>query len=69
MKGLWDFKYDVHGASVLLSGYPVTPGALSDAEVDYQIDRLKNDLDQVGKKMKREIAKRRNERLEIKTAP
>lgn len=53
--GVFDFDIDIYGARVVIQREPLSPGCLSDNEVDYQIKRLKEDLDAVAKRMKKAI--------------
>jgi hypothetical protein len=43
----------------------LTPGLLSDSEVDAHIERLKKDLDEVADEAKAEIRKRKNAQLRL----
>jgi hypothetical protein len=46
---------DIHGARVFVTREPLTPSCLTDAEVDFHIQLLKDDLDAVAVKMKKAI--------------
>ena len=47
-----DFEADVNGVCVTVDGQPLSPGCLTDREVDDQIERLKADLDRLSVEMK-----------------
>ena len=57
------FKINISGASVIVGREPLTSAAMSDGEVDWQIEALKNDLDTVAKKMKAAIRKQEQQSL------
>lgn len=54
---VFDFEIDFGGASIVVIREPLTSAALSDEEVDWQIEALKNNLDKVAKRMKAAIRK------------
>jgi hypothetical protein len=46
------FEIDICGARVVVTREPICSCCLTDGEVDHQIKRMKDELDQVAKKMK-----------------
>ena len=46
-------EHSIHGAKVLARSQDLTPGCISDAEIDNNIEMLKDDLDACGREMKR----------------
>ncbi len=57
---VFDYDIDIHGAWVVVRRYPICPGCLSDGEIDAQIKLLKDDLDEVAKRMKSAVLKQRS---------
>lgn len=62
---VFGFEIDLRGAWIVVEREPISSCALSDEEVDYQIEGLKNDLDAVAKKMKRAIHEQRSKPLGV----
>lgn len=53
--GAFEFEIDIHGARVVVAREPLSSSALSDGELEWQIQALKNDLDALLPKMKQAI--------------
>ena len=49
------FEIDMRGARVVATREPICSCCLADSEVDYQIQAMKENLDQVAKQMKSAI--------------
>ena len=58
---VFGFEIDLRGAWIVVQREPISSCALTDDEVDYQIEGLKNDLDAVAKQMKRAIREQRKQ--------
>ena len=56
---VFDFEIDINGARVVVVRQPIHGGCLSDGEVDANIALLKENLDQVAKRMKRALREQR----------
>ena len=54
---IFDFEIDIYGARVVVRKEPLCLGCMSDGEVDLQINLLKENLDDVAKRMKEAIRK------------
>jgi len=58
MSGILDkfyVEHGVHGARVMARSHQLTPGSISDPEIDANIQMLKDDLDACAREMKRLI--------------
>ena len=58
MTGILDkfyVEHGVHGARVMARSHQLTPGCISDPEIDANIQMLKDDLDACAREMKRLI--------------
>lgn len=53
--GAFEFEIDIHGARVVAARKSLSSSALSDGELEWQIQALKNDLDALLPKMKQAI--------------
>jgi hypothetical protein len=60
---VFDYDEDASGAHVIVARDPLSPGCMTDREVDEVIGNLKADLDRVGREMKRAIEKRKSQPL------
>lgn len=63
----FDFEIDMNGARVVVAKQPLAAGALSDGELEWQIEALKNDLDDLLPKMKRAVAEHKARPLNLRT--
>ena len=52
MAGPFGYEIDIHGANVVVEVTPLHPACLSDGEIDFHIQALKDDLDRVASEMK-----------------
>lgn len=59
----FDFEIDIHGARIVTTKEPLTTASLYEPEIDNQVERLKNELDAVAKRMKAAIRKQENQPL------
>ena len=53
------FDDGLHGLFVVVEREPLSPGCVSDKEIDSSIERLKSELDRVAMRMKAALATRR----------
>ena len=60
---VFDFDIDINGARVVVAREPISPGCLSDGEVDDEIKLLKDNLDAVAARMKVAIRKQAKQPL------
>ncbi|GGF38606.1 hypothetical protein GCM10011321_31950 [Youhaiella tibetensis] len=51
---IFGYEPTVNGLRVTIDGRPFGAGVRTPSEIDYQVGRLKNELDQLTAKMKRE---------------
>lgn len=51
---VFGYEPTVNGLRITVNGAPFGAGAWSPGEIDYQVGRLKEELDQIAAKMKRE---------------
>lgn len=56
--GKFDFDESIHGVRFTSAALGLSPGCLSDGEIDAHLESLKNDLDAVATRMKAALAKR-----------
>ena len=64
----FDVAIDISGATIIVVRDPLCSACLSDDEVDFEIQALKTNLDQVAKYMKRAIQKQRNATLSLEVS-
>ena len=58
---VFEYTPSIHGLTITANGEHVSSAAWSAGEIDYQIDRLKKELDALGAKMKRDAPKHHKE--------
>ena len=65
----FDMEGNVSGVRVIVTREPLCPGCLSDGEVDFQINALKEQLELLRPRMKAEARRFREAPLELRTTP
>lgn len=57
---VFDFEINIHGAHIVVQREPLCAGCLSDGEIDANIKLLKENLDEVGERMKAAVRKQKD---------